>query len=163
TRQGVRQQVKDSLIKQYPTMETLFGSLDYCECEQCRSVLSPAAYLVDLFQFLDPKPAVWAHFLTTWQAQHGGPPHPLSHQPPSPFSNQPALDDWKQKRPGETPLLEKTPYDMLTRRRPDLPNLQLTCENTNTVLPYIDIVNEVLEYYVAHAQLTPEAAHQTGT
>src|SRR5205085_255345 len=31
----------------YPTLEGLFGSMDYCTCEQCRSILSPAAYLVD--------------------------------------------------------------------------------------------------------------------
>src|SRR5581483_7774340 len=50
-----RQQARDTLIKQYPTMETLFGSLDFCECEHCHSVLSPAAYFVDLLQFLDPR------------------------------------------------------------------------------------------------------------
>ena len=31
---------------------TLFGSVDFCECEHCSSVLSPAAYLVDLLEFL---------------------------------------------------------------------------------------------------------------
>ena len=29
-------------------------------------------------------------------------------------------------------------------------NLPLTCANTNTALPYIDIVNETLEYFVSH-------------
>jgi hypothetical protein len=33
--------------------EELFGSLDFCACERCRSVHGPAAYLVDLLQFLD--------------------------------------------------------------------------------------------------------------
>ena len=38
----------------YAALESLFGEMDYCECEHCRSVLSPAAYLVNLLQFLDP-------------------------------------------------------------------------------------------------------------
>src|SRR5207244_1614311 len=35
-------------------------------------------------------------------------------------------------------------------RRPDIENLPLTCENTNTALPYIDVVNETLEYFIAN-------------
>ncbi|WP_211588950.1 neuraminidase-like domain-containing protein [Allorhizocola rhizosphaerae] len=104
------------LVKQFPTLESLFGSLDYCECAHCRSVLSPAAYLVDLLKFLDDAPA-----------------------------------------------LPKSPYVALTERRPDLPHLPLTCENTNVALPYIDVVNEILEFFLAHnAQLTPDAAYDTG-
>ena len=38
---AVRESVKTELIKHYPSMESLFGSMDYCECEHCRSVLSP--------------------------------------------------------------------------------------------------------------------------
>lgn len=33
-------------------LERLFGSIDYCECSDCCSVTSPAAYLVELLQFL---------------------------------------------------------------------------------------------------------------
>ncbi len=40
-----------------PTMETLFGSMDFCDCPECRSILSPAAYLVDLLNFIDYPPA----------------------------------------------------------------------------------------------------------
>jgi len=36
----------------------------------------------------------------------------------------------------------------LKNRRPDLWKLQLTCENTNTEIPYLEIVNEVLEQYL---------------
>jgi Tc toxin complex TcA C-terminal TcB-binding domain/Neuraminidase-like domain/Salmonella virulence plasmid 28.1kDa A protein len=43
-----------------------------------------------------------------------------------------------------------TPLEKLFRRRPDLGCLELTCENTNTVLPYIDLVNEVIESFVVH-------------
>ena len=35
-----------------PDWATLFGPTDFCECEHCRSVLSPAAYLVDILHFL---------------------------------------------------------------------------------------------------------------
>jgi hypothetical protein len=28
----------------------------------------------------------------------------------------------------------------------------LTCENTNTILPYIDLVNEILESYIAQGR-----------
>ena len=108
---------RTALVRQYPTMESLFGSLDFCECAHCRSVLSPAAYLVDLLKFLDDAP---------------GKP--------------------------------KKPYAALIERRPDLPHLKLTCENTLTPLPYIDIVNEILEFYLVQDPhgLTPDAAYDTG-
>src|SRR5262249_38805653 len=109
----VQAQAKNELIKHYPTMESPFGSLDFCECEQCRSVLSPAAYLVDLFQFLNPDAPAWNSFLQNWKNTHGGKDYTLDHQ---------------------------KAYDALVQRRPDLPHLQLTCENTNTAMPYIDIV-----------------------
>jgi Salmonella virulence plasmid 28.1kDa A protein len=87
----------------YPTLENLFGEMDYCSCEHCRSILSPAAYLVNLLQFCDPT----------------------------------------NKGVG-------TPQAVLFDRRPDIQHLSLTCENTNTPLPYIDIVNETLEYFITH-------------
>ena len=43
-----------------------------------------------------------------------------------------------------------TPLEKLFRRRPDLGCLELTCPNTFTVLPYIDLVNEVMESFVVH-------------
>lgn len=36
-------------------------------------------------------------------------------------------------------------YDELIRRRSDLIHIDLTCQNANTAMPYIDLVNEVLE------------------
>jgi hypothetical protein len=42
------------------------------------------------------------------------------------------------------------PQTVLFGRRPDLQYLPLTCENTQVALPYIDIVNETLEYFVAN-------------
>ena len=92
----------------YPTLEQLFGSMDYCACDHCRSVLSPAAYLVDLLRFLDHNP------------------------------------------PDKTTI---NPQEVLFGRRPDLNYLELSCENTNTPMPYIDVVNETLEYFVSHAEI----------
>jgi peptidoglycan hydrolase-like protein with peptidoglycan-binding domain len=80
-----------------PDWETLFGSFDLCDCADCNSVHGPAAYFVDLLQFLASR-------------------------------------------------------DVLTRllsRRPDLQEIELSCENTNTVLPYVDLVNEILEDQIA--------------
>lgn len=89
----------------YPTLEQLFGEMDFCACDHCRSILSPAAYLVDLLLFI----------------------------------NQPLPDS------GENP------QTVLLERRPDISHLPLTCENTNTALPYIDVVNETLEYFIANS------------
>jgi len=96
----------------YPTLESLFGEMDYCACEHCRSILSPAAYLVNLLQFIDLKR----------------------------YNNKGVELPTKYK--GENPL------DVLLERRPDIQHLPLTCENTNSPLPYIDLVNETLEYFI---------------
>jgi hypothetical protein len=116
---AARQSGRDALVKAFPTMEQLFGSQDYCACDDCGSVLSPAAYLVDLLHFLDPSA-------------------------------------------GSLPPGAKTPFEILDRRRPDLAELKLTCEYTNTVMPYADLVLEIMEFYVAHGQLAPAAARDTG-
>lgn len=103
--------VPDS-VKALPNFTTLFGSQSLCSCEHCGSVLSPAAYLVDLLEFLNPKS-------------------------------------------GSKPIAK------LRQKRPDIEHIPLTCENTNTPLPYVDLVNEVLEFYVANGTLTATAARDT--
>ncbi|MCD9025517.1 neuraminidase-like domain-containing protein [Cohnella silvisoli] len=133
-----KEELKSSLLKAYPTMESLFGSLDYCECDHCRSVLSPAAYLVDLLRFIDPIEQDWKLTLDSWAFKHNG----RTYTGP----------DYHFMKP----------YDALIQRRPDLPHLPLTCENTNTALPYIDLVNEILEYYVANDQMDEKAVRDTG-
>ncbi|UHD15038.1 neuraminidase-like domain-containing protein [Thiocapsa bogorovii] len=148
-------EAKNNLIKHYPSLETLFGSLDFCDCEHCRSVLSPAAYFVDLLQFLDPKPTVWTSFCHAWRRKHG-------QEAPYPFGDKAAYDRFDAEWKDGAPPIEKTPYEILIAHRPDLPHIQLTCENTQTALPYIDVVNEILEYYVAHGELAAGAAHNTG-
>ncbi len=51
--------------------------------------------------------------------------------------------------PKVPPAVGRKPIDALCDRRPDLQYIKLTCENTNTTLPYVDLVNEILETYVA--------------
>ena len=42
-------------------------------------------------------------------------------------------------------------------RRPDLGEIELTCKNTNTELPYVDLVLEILETAVANNGNLPVA------
>ena len=50
---------------------------------------------------------------------------------------------------GTRPTPTTSVKDILFARRPDLGEIELTCENTNTVMPYVDLVLEVLEDAVA--------------
>lgn len=145
-----------------PSLETLFGSMDFCTCDHCRSILSPAAYLVDLLQFLQSDQDVWTAFAATWKSEHGNAPYPFVDQ----TAWQQFQTDWNTNNSGKpVPNTELSPYDVLISRRPDLENLPLTCENTNTALPYIDVVNETLEYFVANNSqqfsLSGYAGHDT--
>ncbi len=45
-------------------------------------------------------------------------------------------------------FVDGAPKKTLFERRPDLSDIEITCTNTNTVLPYIDLVNEALEAVV---------------
>jgi len=153
-----RQASQRKLTAQYPTMEALFGSLDFCQCDECRSVLGPAAYLVDLLQFIDKPEAEWRHILEEWKANHFQADYPFR-----------SLEDMREHaarhstgRRSHARQEAPTPYEVLIARRPDLPHLQLTCENTNTVMPYIDIVNEIMEYFVVHDSLSAHSGYDTG-
>lgn len=44
-----------AISKDFPNLKTLFQLSDMCACEHCRSVYSPAAYLVELLQYLDKR------------------------------------------------------------------------------------------------------------
>ena len=59
------------------------------------------------------------------------------------------------------PHTRDNPIEVLLGRRPDLQHLLLSCENTNVALPYIDIVNEILEHYVVNGNLTAFTGHDT--
>jgi peptidoglycan hydrolase-like protein with peptidoglycan-binding domain len=131
----------------YPTLKSLFNSLDFCACDHCRSNLSPAAYLVDLLDYLDRDHDVWSTYLTHWHAGHGGAPYPFADA--AAWTDYAA--DWTAHHPAEpVPNTEITPFQVLVERRPDLQHLPLACENTNTPVLYIDVVNETLEYFVVN-------------
>ena len=94
-------------LKEIDGFEDLFGSQDYCDCKDCRSIFSPAAYFVDLMYFIESN--------ITKKTFAGQPTHPIN----------------------------------LKTRRPDLWSLRLTCSNTNDLIPYLDVVNEVLENFLS--------------
>ncbi|TRX54812.1 hypothetical protein FNH22_18840 [Fulvivirga sp. M361] len=99
--------------QEIPNLQSLFETTDFCSCRHCRSVLSPAAFLVDLLEFVE-----------------------LGENNSDPASNARLV---------------------LDQRRPDIQQIQLNCTNTNTVMPYIDLVNEFLENLVS-----PPTAGYTG-
>ena len=99
-----------------PNWESLFGAADFCDCEHCRSVYSPAAYFVDVLAWLKDRPSRIAN---------------------------------------------KSAKDILFLRRPDLGEIELSCDNTNTPLPYVDLVNEVLENAVSPGTALPARQRQT--
>ena len=48
----------EAVSTDFPNLKSLFKLTDICECEHCRSVYSPAAYLVEILQFLDKRAVV---------------------------------------------------------------------------------------------------------
>ncbi|MCI0347982.1 MAG: Tc toxin subunit A, partial [Acidobacteriales bacterium] len=110
------------ISKNRPDYAALFGSVELCDCQHCRSIYSPAAYLVDLLQFLGPNTP---GMITPLDALIGN-----------------SKKTWPNGKP-------------VVGRRPDIAHIQLSCENTNTTIPYVDLVNEVLESYIAFDQTLP--------
>jgi len=45
----------EAVSKDFPNLKSLFKLTDNCACEDCRSVYSPAAYLVELLEYLDDR------------------------------------------------------------------------------------------------------------
>lgn len=99
-------------LKDIDSIEDLFGSQNYCECESCKSVLSPAAYFVDLMRFTEKRVLV---------QNAGG---------------------------ADIKLLPDNHSIHLKVRRPDLWKLELTCDNTNKRIPYVEIINEVISTFI---------------
>ncbi|KAI0448399.1 hypothetical protein F5B21DRAFT_522016 [Xylaria acuta] len=52
----------------------------------------------------------------------------------------------KRTRSAESDIT--TLFEILDKRRPDLKHLKLSCANSQTLIPYISLVNEVLESYI---------------
>jgi len=48
----------EAVSKDFPNLKSLFQLTDTCACEHCRSVYSPAAYLVEILRFLDNRSVV---------------------------------------------------------------------------------------------------------
>ncbi|PWW01255.1 virulence plasmid A protein [Paenibacillus cellulosilyticus] len=88
--------------REMPSYDQLFESLSYCNCDECRSILGPAAYFVDLMRIV-------SQYIT---------------------------------KPNEDTVPKGM---MLCERRPDLAEIELTCDNTNQTVPYLNIVNAILE------------------
>jgi hypothetical protein len=129
------QATRDHALKDVPDARTLFGSIGLCGCEHCGSVYSPAAYLVDLLRYLDIRDPARLKKLQDRLRQRRHPVRVIRN------------------------LSQYKPLDVLLARRTDIADIPLTCENTLTPLPYIDLVNELLE-----AQITGRsAAHDTGS
>jgi len=97
---------REQFFKPLQGFAALINDQPWCECEKCQSVLSPAAYFVDLMHYVEE------NILT---------------------------DSFKGQ---EGHLLH------LQKRRQDLWDLDLSCKNTSEFVPYLDIVNEVLETYL---------------
>ena len=119
--------VGQAIQQQIPNWQVLFGPTSYCTCGECGSVYGPAAYFVDLLQFL----------------RNSG-----------------------MNAAGYTPLdvlIGATSSSAtIPGRRPDLPYIKLDCQNSNTPLPYVDLVNEIIESYVAlGGKLDSSTAHNT--
>ncbi|HEX7540573.1 MAG TPA: neuraminidase-like domain-containing protein [Anaerolineales bacterium] len=128
--------VSDVMLEKYPSMRSLFGDLDYCECAHCQSVLGPAAYLADLMHFLQRSPLT---------ANPGGSLSDANY-----YDHQ--MNSYLEYAAGGTVL------GALLQRRPDLADLELSCENTDTEIPYIDLVLEILENAVALPLVVDPAA-----
>jgi hypothetical protein len=99
----------------FPDLQSLFGNTDYCACEHCRAIHGPAAYLVDLLEFLKRRTVTG-----------GG-----------------------------------SARDVLFARRADLGAIELSCDNTNGVVPYVDLVCEVLEDAVSAPTTAAVRVRQT--
>lgn len=98
-------------------LAALFGDMDTNPCDDCSSVTSPAAYFVEILEYLR------SNNLEAGNINQGG---------------------------VNVTGITGTVLEHLFARRPDLGDLQLSCPNTNAVLPYLDLANEVMESFVVH-------------
>lgn len=95
--------IPDDVSKTFQDLDSYqdyFGSLDYCDCDECKSIFGAAAYLVDLLRIIDQ--GITKPNLNIQDGLH------------------------------------------LFDRRPDIQTIELTCENTNGLVPYLQIVNNLM-------------------
>lgn len=94
----------DQIVADQPSLKSLFGGADVCECVHCRSIYSPACYVTDVLRFLRNR---------------------LVRSSSGPST--------------------KAAKDELFKRRPDLGEIDLNCDNAHVEVPHIDIVCELAE------------------
>lgn len=103
-----------------PTLEDIFGSADQPVADENTTVYSPASYFVDLLMYLRNNNLDSNNLVPNVSTS------------------------------GEDDKYQGTALASLFRRRPDLQNLELSAANTTTQIPYVDLVNEVLESFIIH-------------
>jgi hypothetical protein len=101
-----------STAEDFPNLKSLFKLGDMASCEHCRSVYSPAAYLVEILEFLDNRSVTDLTVLPTVTSNNAK-------------------------------------EILFTKRRPDLGEIDLSCDNATTPVPYIDLACELLEELIA--------------
>ncbi|MEZ4847678.1 MAG: Tc toxin subunit A [Bacteroidia bacterium] len=126
--ESLYEQVRNELLD-IDGFETLFGPQNFCQCDHCKSIFSPAAYFVDLMQFVERH--ISRYSIDNYATDH--------------------------------PNLRIDTYPLhLENRRPDLWDMELTCDNTYEMVPYLQIVNEIKEAYIKKLwQVDTAAGHQT--
>jgi peptidoglycan hydrolase-like protein with peptidoglycan-binding domain len=146
--QGSTKPLDDNL----PNWQELFGGTSTCQCTECRAIDGPAAYFVSLLQFLGNQ---------GMNEDHNTPLDVL-------IGNANSGHTTYKENTNPKPI--KIPKQITVPRRPDLAYLKLNCANADTALPYVDIVNEILENYVHYShidnnvlksEVTLSAAHDT--
>lgn len=130
---------KGTAIKAVPTDDTpdpprnnltdIF-KLEEVGCEDCCSVTSLSAYFTDLMLLLQDTP--------------------INKDTTSDTDIIAAGKDGDMDPDLEEKELRITLLDLVSQRRPDLMSLELTCANSQTLIPYISLVNEVLESFIRY-------------
>lgn len=95
--------------------------LENVACEECCSITSMSAYFADLLNL-------------------------LSNTTPTGGAGATTKDTTTVSDLGTNSSL----LDLLSARRPDLKNLELSCANSQTLIPNINLVNEVLESFIRY-------------
>lgn len=128
-------ELPDDAIEGIPSIKQLFGNQDYFVYPENRNMLSPAAYLMDLFEFL--KGADHSNYgmdVTDNQAMKD-----------EEFFTGHMASTLMMAAANNKEFPEDSKLGVLFKRRPDLKHILLNCGNTENVMPYIDLVNEILE------------------
>lgn len=115
---GIGPGLPSGFLQQIEGYADMFGSIDRCACDPCFSVLSPAAYFVDLMRYIETK-----ILDRPYKLAEDGIDLPLG-------------------------LPEKHPLHLRARRPDLWDSLTLTCDNTNDSVPTLDIVNGILEPFI---------------